>query len=806
MKPIYTNAAAAVLDTARQTAAAGNHGYIGTEHLLYALLCADTEAKSVASHLLTAHGISAEAAAVSIRHLPALTEKAQPIETPMLRRILRRAETEATRFPTVPGGTGTEAVIGTEHLLFALLCETDSAAARLLAAQNIPLHELYGDILSFLSAVTAEGAILSDSDDTKRVPARRDSQTPEPPDVMRFLHDLGAERRQGTAMPIIGREEELALLLQILSRSKKNNACLVGDAGVGKTAIVEALAKKLQTEEVPPHLRGKRIYALDIAALIGGTRFRGDFEERMRAVIAFFADNPTAVLFVDEMHLLMGAGAAEGAPDAANLLKPALSRGSLQMIGATTVTEFRRFIAADSAMARRFQEVTVAEPTKDDAYHMLLGARDAFQTYHRVTLPDETLRAAVTLSVRYLPDRRLPDKAFDLLDDACAKKAMQQTQQTLSADPDAVRDAALARGDLAAAEAARERIHTTTQTPREPPPARPSVTPHDLAGVITAQTHIPVTELADAAHPAVSANALYARLSSDIRGQPQAIAAVTAAYRRLSAGLQPQGKPYASFLFHGPTGVGKTALAKSLALALFGEEDALLRFDMSEYQERHTVSALIGAPPGYVGYEAGGTLTEAVHRRPFSVVLFDEIEKAHPDVLRIFLQILDAGHLTDSHGRKIDFSHTILVMTTNEGITQKKQPLGFAAADTHEPRTDPTALFSAFPRELLNRFDAIIPFLPLRRDDLLCICRQQIDALVQQVAEKGIVLRVTPPALQLLCDMAYVSSADFGARPVHRTVANAIEVPLSERLAAQTLRPGDTVTVRARKGVLQLTS
>ncbi len=809
MNTDFTETAASVLEEAYAFSLANRHGYIGTEHLLYAFLNTKADKPSVAAHLLETHGIHADAIRAQMKCIPQLPGAPTPQNTPMLDRILRRAAKEAIRFPTVPTAKDSRIppppAVGTEHLLFALLCETDSAAAHMMTAQNAPLHELYGDVLSFLSAVAAEQAILSDRDDTKRVSAPQSDESKETPDVIRFFTDMAS----GAVTPVIGREAETEQLLAILCRRQKNNPCMTGDAGVGKTAIAEGLAQRLQSGAVPEVLCGKRLFSLDLAALVAGTRYRGDFEERLRAVLRFCRESPDVILFVDEMHMLMGAGAAEGALDAANLLKPALSRGELRMIGATTTEEFRRFIERDAAMARRFQEVRIREPSPEDTYRMLCGTRAALEAHHHVILPDETLRAVITLSQRYIPDRRLPDKALDLLDDACAGKALSVSASSdMPSDRAGQRNAALLSGDLALAQKLTDRMRGISDNNRQTGAAASAiVAPVDIASVITQRNHIPVTELSQENNPMPNADTLHITLSRAVIGQEHAVLRMVDAYRRISAGLQKPERPRAAFLFHGPSGVGKTALCVAFAEAVFGHADALLRFDMAEYAEGHSVSALIGAPPGYVGYGSGGTLTEAVHRRPYALLLFDEIEKAHPDVLHLFLGMLDTGHITDSHGRSIDFSHTVIVMTTNIGGTAQQMHItGFAAPVTeasppaHAATPVPKALFSAFPREFLNRFDGIIPFTPLTEESISAICEKQTKELARRVSEKGITLRVTPAAQAQLSALAYAESPQFGARPISRILADQVEAPLAQAMVSGKYKQGGTVTVRISHG------
>ncbi|MBQ8577758.1 MAG: ATP-dependent Clp protease ATP-binding subunit [Clostridia bacterium] len=870
MQNAYTPAASAVLSHTERTAVHYRHGYIGTEHLLYALLCGKTdgdagETPCIAARILRSHGISQNAVRGALAALPAMpvsdtdsgTDKTElpPAMTPMLKRILDRAQREAERFPALPMlaengqndkapdvpplpmiGTPTRSV-GTEHLLFALLCETDSAAAHLLAAQNVPLHELYGDVLSFLSAVAAESDILGrdimpggtrmnpaipDTDGTIRYTERsssgghagagqdgKSSGSGSAVSVMRFL------RPMETDVTVIGREAETEQVMRILLQKHKNNPCLLGDAGTGKTAIVEGVAQKLARGEVPAGLRGKRILSLDLSALLAGTRYRGDFEERLCAVVDWCSAHPEIILFLDEIHMLMGAGAAEGAADAANLLKPALARGTLHLIGATTHKEYRRTIASDEALARRFRIVTVDEPDEETAIAMLSGLRGEMEVHHHVTLPGETLTAAVRYAVRYLPDRRLPDKALDLLDDACAavSLAAQKNVDAASAShPDfrnqAVlweRDRAILSGDLAGAEkmmSGGRRMsgirHKERDSDGKPasPLTPPVVLPADIAGAVTQRTGIPIptgnliSEKTGPMH--LCANELAAQLSRSVIGQDNAISRIAAAYTRMTAGLARADRPAASFLFWGPSGVGKTALCRALAACIYGGEEHLLRFDMSEYMERHAVSTLIGAPPGYVGYETRGTLTEAVRKKPFSLLLFDEAEKAHPEILYLFLQMLDAGRLTDGHGERVDFTNTVIIMTTNAGADTAHRRVGFVQDTTGNNLSPsftpadpiPDALLRAFPPEFLNRFDAVIPFAPLTEQAISEIVQNRLDALIRRAAENGMSLRITAAVKKYLSKAAFAQSALMGARPVVRLIADHIEAPLADALAA----------------------
>ncbi|MBP3918314.1 MAG: ATP-dependent Clp protease ATP-binding subunit [Clostridia bacterium] len=855
---LFTPAAEAVLHNAARISEEYHHAYIGTEHLLLSLLTTECTAASenfnknttdapkercIAARLLFAHGITEK----GIRDQMAVYENTQPPrritaentapahdasrkQTPMLHRILLRAEEEAKRFPAVGDDDMKNACIGTEHLLFALLCETDSVAAHMISAQNVPMHELYGDILSFLSAVTAETSILSKeaekkrgSSDTAKKAAPQTDNAAHAVSPEQYLHDMTAdamEEETYSRNPTVGRDRETAQVIRILMRRQKNNPCLIGEAGVGKTAIVEGLAHRIVTNEVPDMLRDTRILSLDLGALVAGAKYRGDFEERLRSVIHYCAAHPDVILFLDEIHMLMGAGAAEGAMDAANLLKPALSRGAFRFIGATTRTEYRRTIEADAAMARRFQTVAVEEPDADTAFVMLSAVRPKMEAHHKISIPDETLSAAIQYSVRYLPDFYLPDKAIDLLDDACAAKRLECSERCMKNNtvPDTnrqshplyQRDQALSHGDLAKAEEIMHSAAAPTSTLICPPTSMQqsiSVTPDDIAAVVTLRTGIPACAHPDAEESS-DLSSLESVLSASVIGQPDAISRTAAAYRRLRVGMRDANRPAASFLFYGPTGVGKTALCKALANAVFGTGDRLIRFDMSEYMEKHAVSALIGAPPGYVGYDAGGTLTEAVHHKPFSLLLFDEIEKAHPDVLHLFLQMLDEGHLTDSHGRGVDFRHTIIVMTTNAGTKEKHTAaVGFTAesdtaASSLQENIIPQSLRDVFPVEFLNRFDAVIPFAPLSKDSITEICRLEINNAVLRAAENNITLHVTEPAVRVLAEHAMLQAAAFGARPIRRIIADEIETPLTDGILCGSFGKGDAVFVRVRQGAL----
>lgn len=822
MSELWTAAAAAALSRAKTLAADAGHGYVGTEHLLCALLFvqSDSAAPCIAAKLLSARGITYEK---TIKLLPAAQSRPgggdAPSMTPSLMRICRRAQEEAARFRLAEDPVTQNAVAGTEHLLFSLLCESDTVAAHILAAQNVPLHELYGDVLSFLSAASAEAAIfaggtrtapksdLSDDDSDVRFAGGREAEkSSAPPDALPYLTDMTEAARRGRYDAVIGRDAETDAVLRILLRRGKNNPCLLGDAGVGKTAVVEGLAQRIAAGAVPSALKQARILSLSLGTLLAGTRYRGEFEERLRTVLQFCDDaeqsGTPVILFLDEVHMLMGAGAAEGAADAANLLKPALSRGDIRVIGATTPSEYDKTIAQDAAMARRFQTVTVEEPSADDAAAMLRALVPKLEAHHGVVISEEAVLAAIRLSVRYLPEFCLPDKAIDTLDDACAAAAARLHGNSASPalTPRESRDAALLSGDLPAAKAAL--AAGGTMQCQQVPPTRPTVAADDIAQAIRTRTGIALTAEEDEERRILQLETL---LSAEIFGQDAAIRIVSTAIRRLRAGLSDPRRPAASFLFSGPSGVGKTALCIALARILFGSEGALQRFDMSEYMERHAVSRLIGAPPGYVGYEAGGTLTDAVRHRPYSLLLFDEIEKAHPDVMHLFLQLLDDGHLTDSRGRRVDFRSCIVVMTTNAGAAANTQ-IGFSASPDTRHTAAEAALSGVFPPELLGRFDAVVPFLPLDADARRRIVRSLLDDTATRLSDLHISLHITDEAADALSSAADGDASSHGARSLRRLLAQRVDAPLAAAILAGEIRRGDTAQIVLKNGEIAVYS
>lgn len=793
----YTPAALRALALAVSCSEHSGDGYVGTVHLLLGLMLAETDDNTpcVAAKLLRAHTMTAHAIA-QIQPLPKerfeeqITDvdtlyqrivEAKEQFTPVLCRILSRAKEEAERF-LIERRNG-EAVIGTEHLLFSMLCENDAAAHHFLTQQNLPLHELYGDILSFLSAITAEEAIFSglhdsQADDiTNKKMADRMTENP-------YLLNMTASAAAGKYDAVVGRETEEENILRILLHRQKNNPCLLGEAGVGKTAIVEGLAARIAHGTVPSILQNVQIFSLDLGAMLAGAKYRGEFEERLKSVLSFCRRQESIpILFIDELHMLMGAGSAEGGADAANLLKPALSRGEIRIIGATTKAEYDKSIGRDGAMSRRFQTVTVEEPSEENAVRMLCALRPKLETHHRVQIPDETLHCAVRTAVRCLPQYFLPDKAIDLLDDACAAShSLHSVQSAPTMEQE--RDTALLAGDLSAAQQAVQRA--TDKNESSITVSEPTVTEHDILCAAQRRTGILLTSDADTDE---KYRLLEQKLNSKIYGQQKAIAQIAQTLLRCHTGLSAGKGPRASFLFYGPSGVGKTAVCEALAEMLYDTPHAFLRFDMSEYREAHTVSRLIGAPPGYIGHEDGGLLTAAIRHRPYCFVLFDEMEKAHPDIHRLFLQILDNGTLTDSRGNTVSFRHTVLVMTANTANTEPR-PLGFQTSDP--TLNDSQMLGQFFSDEFLARLDAKIRFLPLSEPTAHQILERHLHALAERLGNRGITLNIDHRVMTFLY---HRSPKNHGARGLSHAVEQFAEPVIAHALLEQSIVFGDTLTL-----------
>ena len=805
----FTDKANTALNLAIEAARDMGHTYIGTEHLVLGLL---REGSGVAAVVLNARGITA------LRYGEKLTQsESGGMYSPLTPDDLTPRAKAAMELALTEAALTRQRLAGTEHILAAILRDDTSVAVRLLLLLGGRPAELLTDIARAAGMPPGTGGVLGSGTQTGGDSRPGRVRTPT---LEQFGRDLTAMARAGQLDPVIGREEEIGRVIQILCRRTKNNPCLIGEPGVGKTAVAEGLAQRIAAEDVPQALRGKRLITLDLTGMVAGTKYRGDFEERVRTALTEVEKAGDVLLFVDEMHNLIGTGAAEGAVDAANILKPRLARGELQLIGATTVTEYRRHVEKDAALERRFQPVSVEEPTPEQAQEILRGLRERYEAHHRVRITDEALSAAVQLSVRYIPDRYLPDKAVDLMDEAASRVRLRAAAVAgrmapgRPEDAEAVRlseelHAAVHEQDFQRAAQLRRQVRERTVQPgQEPEGWRPEaggqpVTAADVAHIVAEWTGIPVEQLSR--EESARLQQLEAVLHRRMVGQPEAVAAVARAVRRSRVGLQDERRPAGSFIFLGPTGVGKTELCRALAQALFGDEKALIRLDMSEYMEKYTVSRLMGAPPGYVGYEEGGQLTERVRRHPYSVVVFDEIEKAHPEVSNLLLQILEEGQLTDGQGRRVDFRHTLIVMTSNVGARQiaGENRLGFSAGDAAGQDRDLRAaamgeLKKQFRPEFLNRVDEVIVFRPLTPDEVEQIAARMLDELRRRVEGLGYGCVIDPAVAKRVAQAGY--DPVYGARPLRRQLRRLLDDPLAEQLLAGVYRPGDTITVSLHGG------
>ena len=808
----YTPQAKEALSLAVGMAESLNHGYVGTEHLLIGLL---QEGTGVAARVLEENGVEESKVVELVSQLISPNTSVQMAEnaayTPRARRVIENSYREAVRFKA--------AQIGTEHILIAILREGDCVASRLLNTMGISVQKLYIDLL----AAMGEDAPSIKDEMQRGNSGKRGSSTPALDSYSRNLTQMALD---GKLDPVIGKEHEIQRVIQILSRRTKNNPCLIGEPGVGKTAVVEGLAQRIAAGDVPDTIADKRVMTLDLSGMVAGSKYRGEFEERIKKVIAEVVEAKDVLLFIDEIHTIIGAGGAEGALDASNILKPSLARGELQLIGATTINEYRKYIEKDSALERRFQPVTVDEPSEEESIAILKGLRSRYEEHHRVEITDDALEAAVKLSSRYINDRFLPDKAIDLIDEAASKVRLSnytkpskikdyeaQIDDLEEEKESAIRDEAYEKaGDIKKKqEKLKEKIRLTLEKwEKEKETRKLVVGENEVADVVAGWTKIPVKKLAQ--EESERLKNLEGILHERVVGQEEAVTAVSKAIRRGRIGLKDPKRPIGSFLFLGPTGVGKTELSKALAEAMFGTESALIRVDMSEYMEKHSVSKMIGSPPGYVGYEEGGQLSEKVRRNPYSVILFDEIEKAHPDVFNILLQVLDDGHITDAQGRKIDFKNTIIIMTSNAGAENIIAPkrLGFGVAT--DAKADHEFMKGRvmeevkrlFKPEFLNRIDEIIVFHQLTKEHMKGIADIMLRGIEKRSKEQlGITLTVNEAAKDLLIDKGYDDK--YGARPLRRTIQSLLEDKMAEEILDGKLKKGVNVEVGCEEGKLTFT-
>ena len=801
-----TKQAERALKLAREAAAGMKHGYVGTEHMLLGLL---REEEGTAGQVLRDAKVEDKALTDLIVKLIApssvAVEPGEPEMSPRAKNILEAADLQSD--------LTLEEETGTEHFLLAMLRQPNCVATRLLYTMGVNIQKLYSDVMA---AMGFDPAQIAEELQNYRSPAGKGG-TPTPV-LDQYSRDLTAMARDGKLDPVIGREREISRIIQILSRRTKNNPCLTGEPGVGKTAVTEGLAQRIVSGDVPETVRDKRLVILDLAGMVAGTKYRGEFEERIRNIIDEIRDNQNILLFIDELHTIIGAGGAEGALDASNILKPSLSRGEIQLIGATTQEEYRKYIEKDAALERRFQPVVVEEPSEEEAVQILMGLKPYYERHHHVVITEDAVKAAVHMSARYISDRFLPDKAIDVMDEAASKvrlsgyKMKEDTAGTKERlkELSALMEEAVKASDLEKLRALREEQENLQEKIRKEQKKSESrgkrrsltVTEGSIADIVSDWTRIPVSKLTE------SETKKLARLEKELHrrviGQEEAVKAVAQAVKRGRVGLKDPNRPVGSFLFLGPTGVGKTELSKALAESVYGSEQSMIRVDMSEYMEKHSVSKLIGSPPGYVGYDEGGQLSEKVRRNPYSVILFDEIEKAHPDVFNILLQVLDEGHITDAHGKKIDFRQTIIIMTSNAGASSIISPkhLGFSASNDESrdyERMKSSVMEEVrriFKPEFLNRIDEIIVFHTLNQQNI----RSIVDILLAQLQKRcadqmDLTLKVTPSARNVLAEAGYDSK--YGARPLRRAIQTRVEDALANEMLDGKIERGDTVTVRA---------
>ncbi len=824
----FTENAQKIILIAQEEAKRLNHDYVGTEHILLGLCAIDG---TVSGKILTGLGVTFRKVRLEIEKMIGIGDTIMLLGeipfTPRAKKVLEFSVEESQMLATE--------YIGTEHILLGLIREEEGMACKILENLGLNLNTVResvlnyigdaepGDLTEDLSDIPQEMNLSPREDTRKAAPGKKKSKTPT---LDEYTRDLTALAKAGSLDPVIGREEEIERLVQILARRTKNNPVLLGEPGVGKTAIVEGLAQKIAKGEISDVLSGKRLLALDLASVVAGTKYRGEFEQRLKNIIDEISSAKDAIIFIDELHTIIGAGAAEGSIDASNMLKPALARGEVQVIGATTFDEYRKYIETDTALERRFQPITVDPPDVEETVTILKGIRPKYEQHHKVKYTDEALHAAAAIADRYITDRAMPDKAIDLFDEAGARARLKnavlppeikekQKEYTQAVEE---KDEALAKKEFEKAAAAKdteERLknyieHLKKKWQEERDKKQPEVTQEDIALVASKWTGIPVTRLTQSETDKILH--MEKHLHERIIGQDEAVRAVSQAIRRNRTGLGNPKRPIGGFLFLGPTGVGKTELAKSLAMFLFGDEDAMIRLDMSEYMEKFAVSRLIGAPPGYVGYEEGGQLTEAVRRRPYSVVVLDELEKAHPDIYNILLQVLDEGYLSDNLGHKVSFKNCVVIMTSNVGareITNKGSSLGFAAKTTEEQQYQNMRqgvmdeVKKTFNPEFINRIDEIVVFHSLTKDNIAKILDLALKDVDHKLSEKELTLQLTPAAKDFLIERGF--DAKYGARPLLRTLQRELEDPLAENILVSRYEPGTVIRADLDKTSNKLT-
>ena len=795
----FTGRAAKVLELAKDFAIKNNYSFIGTEHILYGLI---SEGEGLACKILTNQGLNKEYVEGEILKIDGImnTLNEEPELTPRAKRIIENSTRESKRMG--------QNYVGTEHILLSLMREIDSVAVRILIDANIDPQRIFADLLRLLSEDSPVSVYTENSNESNMGANNT-------PTLNQYGKDLTSLAKDGKVDPVIGRSTEIQRIIEILSRRTKNNPVLIGEPGVGKTAVVEGLAQMIVDSKVPEILKNKRVVSLDMSSMVAGAKYRGDFEERLKKSLQEIKKAQNVILFIDEMHTIIGAGAAEGAMDAANILKPLLSRGEVQIIGATTLNEYRKHIEKDSALERRFQSVLIDEPNTEDTIKILKGLKDKYEAHHKVKIKDEAITEAVTLSQRYINDRYLPDKAIDLIDEACSKiklktvtmpkeiKELEKKQEKLSKEKE---EAIISQSFEKAAKLRDEEkkikeeiVKAKSDWKKKEVNKEASVTKQDICDVVSSWTKIPVSKLTET--EAKRLKNLDNILKKRVIGQDEAVESLARAIKRARVGLKDEKRPIGSFMLLGPTGVGKTELTKALAESLFGDENAMIRLDMSEYMESHSVSKLIGSPPGYVGYDDGGQLTEQVRRKPYSIVLFDEIEKAHPDVFNMLLQILEDGRLTDSNGRTVSFKNSVIIMTSNAGarnIVERKQ-LGFitkekAEEDYEKTKSDVMSeLKKLFRPEFLNRLDEIIVFKKLNTESIEQITRLMLDEFKNRIKSKEMKIEITDEVVKHIAKVGFDDT--YGARPLRRAIQNNIEDKFAEAILDKKIKDKDSVRI-----------